>query len=239
MFLTTLQSAWWAMREPRIFLFSAATTIGCGFALGALGAGGEAASGLSSTAISAIVILLIARAWSGLAIAATTLAVLRDRRHAPWIAGVGLVPAMRALIVAVPPLAPLLVGAFLTLVSRALITLLGAVLIVAGAFWAAAWSQAGMLIVDGRADLMGSGESSVDMTRGYRGEILGIWLLIGTGVAGATWLDLRLGTFMAGFSLGPPIAAIAHLALRVVSDAFCTCAVAAMYYELDKTETET
>jgi hypothetical protein len=121
-------------------------------------------------------------------------------------------------------------------VGRSLIALLGAVLIAAGAFWAAAWSQAGMLIVDGQADLMEAGESSVYMTRGRRGEIMGLWLLIGAGVAGATWLDLRLGTFVAGFSLGPPIAAIAHFALRIVSDAFCTSAVAALYYELDKIE---
>lgn len=250
MFLAALQSTWWVLREPRIFLLSAATTIGFGLALalagapggagGIAGAGGTAvpSPALSSTAISAIVLLLIARSWVGLTIAATALRVLRRDRRAPAIAGVSVLHAIAVLVVTVPPVAPIVVGAFLTLAGQVLIALIGSVLIVVGAFWVAAWSQAGMLIIDGRADVMEAGQASVFMTRGFRGEILGIWLLVGAGVAAASWLDARVGAFMGAFSVGPPLAALVHLVLRVGSDAFGTCCVAAVYYELDKTEAQ-
>lgn len=238
MLAATFQSTWWVMREPRIVLLSAATTVGFGFALSAFGGTGDPLSALSAPAISAIVCLIIARSWCGLSIAATALAVLRRRREAPWLVGVGLFPALGVLVVTVPPLAPMVVGAFLTITGRAFFTLVGALLIAIGAFWVAAWSQAGMLIIDGKADVMEAGQSSVFMTRGYRGEILAIWLLGGAGVVAATWLDARVGALAGTLSFGPPIAAVVHFALRIVSDAFGTCCLAGLYYELDRAEAE-
>ena len=177
---------------------------------------------------------MIGRSWCGLSIAATALKVLRRDRTTPSIVGVPPLPALGVLIVTVPPAAPIVVGAFLTLTGQMLLSAIGWVLIVAGAFWVAAWSQAGMLLIDGRADLMEAGQSSVFLTRGFRGEILGLWGLVGAGIAAASWLDARAGAFMEAYSLGPPIAAAVHGGLRVVADAFATCCVAAMYFELDQ-----
>jgi hypothetical protein len=236
MILDTLRSAWWVTRHPRIFGVSATVTIGAGFALSALGVPGRPLSVLSANEISAIIAVLLVRSWLGLAIAATALRVLRSERTAPLVAGVPVHTAIGALLVSIPPVAPIVVGAFLLVPGQVFFTLLGALLAIGGAYWVAMWSQAGMMLIDGRAGFVESTEASSFMTRGYRGEILGFWLLVGAGVAAATWLDSWASPFMDAYSLGRPIAAMAHLVLRVVSDAFCTCSVAALYYELDKAD---
>jgi hypothetical protein len=231
----TFASAWWAAREPRILAISAAGTVASGVMLDALGALGSW-SALSSTAISGIALVLLARSWLGLAIAATALGVLRRDRTAPVLTTMPVLQTVVALCLAILPLAPLMVGGFLMIPGRAIFTLIGTLLTLAGAYWVVMWSQAGMLLVDNRAVYFGAADASSLLTRGYRAEILTVWLIAGVGVVVAAKLELWGTRFLGAYAFGPPLAAIVSLVLRIIADAFATCCYAALYYELDKAE---
>jgi len=189
----------------------------------------------ASGTISGVIFVLLARSWFGLSIAMTALAVLR-RDRSRLIVGVGALPALGVLLVTMLPAVPLIIGAFLMAVGGGMMAALGVLLLVGGACWATMWSQAGMLLMDGRVDFLRSGESSSFMTRGYRSEIMLLWLGTAIAFVAAGWLESRISVAAAAYLVGPPIAAVISLALRILADLVATCIYAALYFELDKAD---
>src|SRR5689334_19995076 len=113
MILATLRSAQWLMREPRLILLSAVSSIGCDLLLGAVGFEWAKLGTLTRGALTSGLLILLARAWFGLTIAATAVAVLRSRRTAPFIAGVSIFQAFGVILVTFLPLVPFTLGAAL------------------------------------------------------------------------------------------------------------------------------
>jgi len=230
-----LGSAWWVLREPRILGLSAASTLLFSLLLHWLGASGDL-SALPAGAITGTILVLLARSWVGLVIAATALGVLRRDRTAPFLRTVSVSAAIAAFILTALPIGPLIIGAFLMVSGRAVIGGVGVVIFVVGVVWVAIWSQAGMLLVDGKAELLEAADSSRFMTRGYRGEIMALWLIVSIALVAAArcqgWLDRVADAWV----MGPPTAVLIGVVLQIAADAFATCCYAALYYELDRSE---
>ena len=123
-------------------------------------------------------------------------------------------------------------------IKAPILSIIGLALFVPGAIMAAVYSQAGMIVIDRREGPFEAWQASAFLTRGYRGEIMGIWMLVVVAALVAMWLDRWVNPFMSAYSFGPPIAAALHIGLRVGLDAFGTCCFAAVYYELDRTGVE-
>jgi hypothetical protein len=230
----SLRSTLWLVREPRLIMLSAVSSIGFDALLGLVGFDAAKLLTLPAGALTMGILLFIGRAWFGLAIAATALAVLRARRSAPFLVAVSVFQALSVLIVTLLPLVLVVLGAFFIAPGVPLLALIGMLLFVPGAILMAAYSQAGMIVLDRREGPFEALEASAFLTRGYRGEILGLVLLVSLTAVAAMWLDSQVRGFLAAYDLGPPIAALLHLALRVMLDLFGTCCFAALYFELDR-----
>jgi hypothetical protein len=229
-----LHSAAFILREPRLIMLSAVSSIGCDALLGLVGFDWAQFATLSRSALTLGILIVLARAWFGLTIAATAVAILRRRRSAPFLVGVSVFHAFGVLFVSFLPLVPFFLGSFLMIVPSLLVALVGSVVFVVGIVLLASYSFAGLMVIDRGDSPLAALEASAFQTRGYRGEIIGLLLLIAVTGMVAMWLDVQMKAFFAAFEFGPPIAALLHLALRVMLDLFGTCAIAALYYELDK-----
>jgi hypothetical protein len=217
---------------------SAVSSIGCDLLLSAIGFDWQQVRTMTRGALTGGLLIVLARAWFGLTIAATAVAVLRNRRAAPLIAGVSLFQAFGVMFVTVLPLVPFILGVAFLFSPSLFLAIVGSGLLFTGMMLMASYSVAGMIVMDGHHNPVAALESSAGLTRGSRGEILGLIALISfTGIA-VMWLDAQMKLVLSAYAFGPPIVALLHVAMRVMLDLFGTCCIAALYYELDKVGTE-
>src|SRR5262249_351994 len=139
---------------------------------------GEKIDTLSSRSITVIILIVLARAWFTLSVAATALAILRSRRTAPFFVGVPIVPALSVLFVSFLSLLLFGLGAVLMAPGAPMLTLIGLFVFVGGTIVAAAYSQAGMIVIDRKEGPFEALDGSSFLTRGYRGEVLGVWMIV-------------------------------------------------------------
>jgi len=231
---SVLSSSFWLLREPRLILLSAISSIGCDFVLRLVGFDWSQVTTMTRSALTIGLLVVLARAWFGLAIAATAVAILRQRRSAPFLAGVTVFQAFGVMFVTVLPLVPLLLGFAFALSPSLFLAIIGFALFFTGMMLMASYSVAGMIVIDGRESALAALESSAFLTRGRRGEILLLICLIAFIGMAVMWVDSGMKAFFGAYELGPPIGVIVHMAMRVMLDLFGTCCVAALYYELDK-----
>jgi hypothetical protein len=202
-------AAWQAARQPQVFLPTAAATVGSHLAYRAL----DADRGfwvLPQSSMALLALVVIARSWVTISVMGTALAVLRGRapRHMQWVPPTtAFEVAVVAIGLAIPTLACLLF------------------LIVPGIWLALRWSQTTMLVIDGQAAWFESADASARLTHGRRLEILTIWTMLGCGLLVIEWL-------MAAPFLPLP----AVWAVRLATTTFLASVLAAIYFELERTQ---
>jgi len=220
-------TAWQAVWYPSVILPSAAAALGAHFAFQALDAG-EGFWLLPQATMPWVAVVVCAQFWIGLCVTATAVQILRSGGRLRSIYWVPATVAFQAGLVST---------------GLALAILLGFLfLVIPGVVLALRWSQATVLILDGRAEWFESAGQSEVIAYGHKLEILFIFSIVGlafTVLGWLSWISNDISLAISGSLLVPEIIGAA---VRVVTSAFGFVIVAAVYceltpdWELDRTD---
>lgn len=214
----TLEAAWAVAWRREILVPSALGTIGSFLAYRWIGTDAGLAN-LPPAGLWALGLAVSARFWLGLSVSMTAVDILRaDRQWLPFYF-VSPVIAFEAAVVSLALALPVLAGALF--------------LIIPGVWLALRWSQALMLIADGRARWFDAPGASADLAHGQKLDIFAIWLIVGGALALASWFDEVAASMIAATGMPSLLGSGLSLMLRIGSDAFSLALVGATYYQLD------
>lgn len=217
MILSILESSWRLTWQPTVLALTAASTIGFAVLSAALGAD-QGFWVLPQTAMGWLAVAVVVRFWTGLCVVATALQMLRTDWRVGRVYWVPAPIAFEAGFVAMATTIPILACIVF--------------LIVPGVLLAVRWSQTVVSILDGRSDWFDAVGDSWALTRGSTWPILAIWLVVGFALGVAGWLSQALAEIVAAASGWTWVSSGLVYGVRIVSSAFGSCMLAAVYYEL-------
>lgn len=207
------------MRQPAVFVASTTTTVVTHLSYRLLDVD-RGLSAWSTTTLYAVAVTVALRFWVGVSIWSTALDVLRTDGTPSRFRWASLSATLQVAVVTA---------------ALALLVIVGTVpFIVPGVWLAVRWSQAPMLIADGRAEWFAAAGDSAHVVNGRRLEILSVWLIVAAVLMVAAWMSTVLADIAAAFGASVSLSSIVSLLIKVPADAFCLTVVAATYFELDR-----
>jgi hypothetical protein len=210
-------SVWQTVWYPSVILPSTVASLGALFAFKALGVG-EGFWVLPQSTMPWVVVVLGAQFWAGLCVTATAVQILRSDGRLRSIYWVPATVAFQAALVSMGLTLAILVGFMFLVIPGLLLSL--------------RWSQAMLLILDGRAEWFESAGQSEVIVYGHKLEILFIWVLVGHGFAVFGWLSLVSTDISLAIGASWLVPEVIAAAFRVAIHAFGFVVVAAVYHEL-------